>query len=317
MGDHRTAALHHWLRTHHGVVTRRRLHAIGFTRSAVNWLVESGRLERMWDGVYLDPGRDRGRAQVMTGICQLYPAAAIGFTTAGSEWGFRGMRDDVIHVLMPHATTPRITGVPEVSVHRCRRIDPVDLAGRRTDGVRLTSPPRTLFDSAAMLDLDASASAVEQALADRRCSMVTLLATSRRLGHPNRPGARRFQEVLASREPLRGAARSVLEIQVREAAAALGLPQPEINMPFRLDDGTPIEIDLAWPGQLVAVEVDHPFWHDREAEAARDKRRDRKLATMGWLPLRLSKVDVDQRLDDAVADVGVTLRLRGWVSRVA
>lgn len=312
MVDPRTSALHRWLRTHHGVITRRRLQELGFSRSAVRWQVESGRLLPMWDGVYVDPSHERGRAQVMTGICQLYPAAAVGFTTAGREWGLRGMVDERVHILVPHATTPHVSGLPELVIHRCRRIDPVDVAGTRLDGIRLTSPPRTLFDSAAILDTDTVASAVEQALADQRCTIGTLMSTLARLRHPRRPGAQRFEEVLHSRSTLRGAARSHLELVVRKAIAAVGLPEPEINMWMRLVDGSRIQIDLAWPEHLVGVEVDHPFWHDREAEAARDKHRDLKLATMGWQCVRLSERAIEQGLAEAVADIGAVLVRRGW-----
>ncbi|MBK5221743.1 MAG: hypothetical protein JJE52_02485 [Acidimicrobiia bacterium] len=317
MSDARTTLLHDWLRTHHGVITRRRLIEIGFTRSAIGWLLRRHQLRPIWDGVYLDGTHDLGRLQLMTAICQRYPLAAIAFTTAGREWGYRGMLDPRIHVLMPHATTPELSGIDGVVIHRCRRIDPVDLAGRRPDGVRLTSPPRTLFDCAALLDVGAAASAVEQALAERRCAMVTLLATLTRLRHPNRPGAREFEAVLNSRSELRGAARSTLEITVREAIAAAGLPAPVLNMRFRLTTGDPIEIDLAWPDYQLAVEVDHPFWHDREAEAAKDKRRDRKLAAMGWLSVRLSQMDVDHRLVEAVGDIADVLVQRGWDSAAA
>ena len=219
------------------------------------------------------------------------------------------MRDERIHVLVPHGCSPDLPGV---EVHRCRRIDPVDLAGRRPDGIRLTSPPRTLFDSAAYLPEDVAASAIEQALADHRCTIVTLMSTMTRLHHPNRPGARRFEAVLLGRPALRGAARSELERSVRAAIAAAGLPAPQVNTWFRLPGVGKVQIDLAWPEWTLAVEVDHPFWHDREAEAARDKRRDRKLAVAGWLPLRISKADVDRRLADAVEDLGAVLRQRGW-----
>jgi hypothetical protein len=216
---------------------------------------------------------------------------------------------------VPHSTTPEIAA--EVVVHRCRRIDPVDLALRRRDGIRLTSPPRTLFDSAALLDMDASASSVEQAIAERRCTMETLMSTLTRLHHPSRPGSRSFEAVLMSRPVLRGAARSELERSVRAAVERAGLPAPIINMRLQLPDRTWIEIDLAWPDFTLAVEVDHPFWHDREAEAAGDKRRDRKLATMGWLPQRISKIDVERRLGEAVVDLGEILVLRGWAPSAA
>ena len=73
------------------------------------------------------------------------------------------MTDPRIHVLVPHGRSPEMEGVV---VHRCRRIDPVDIV-ERADGIRLTSPPRTIFDSADMIGADATASVLEQLLNER------------------------------------------------------------------------------------------------------------------------------------------------------
>lgn len=166
----RIVALNDWLAGHHGVVSRQVLMGLGFDDGAVGRLVRGGRLDRIARGAYCTPTVPLGRLQLMVAACLLAPAAAIGFTTAGQEWRFRGMTDPRVHVLLPHHLTLHIEGVV---VHRCRRIDPVDLVAARPDGVRLTSPPRTLFDSAAIVGHDATESAVEQALMERRCTVPT------------------------------------------------------------------------------------------------------------------------------------------------
>jgi very-short-patch-repair endonuclease len=84
-------------------------------------------------------------------------------------------------------------------------------------------------------------------------------------------------------------------------------------MTLVLPDGTPIEIDLAWPDYTVALEVDHPFWHDGSREARRDKRRDRRLAGMGWLPQRVTDADIEGDLDRTMDELEAVLRQRGWV----
>ena len=123
--------------------------------------------------------------------------------------------------------------------------------------------------------------------------------------------------MLASRPEWRNAARSDLELAIRIGIEAAGLPTPHVNMPLRLPDGSRIEIDLAWPEWRVAYEVDHPFWHDGIREARRDKRRDRVLGAMGWLPQRLTQADIDEDLSGAIADVGDSLRARGWDGVIA
>jgi hypothetical protein len=309
MRDPRLASLHDWLRRHHGVVSRGVLEDLGFSPRSIRRLVSNGHLEPAGRGIYRAPAQPWGREQLMVAACLHVPGGAIGFTTAGQEYGFRGMTDRRVHLLVPHGCSPH---VEDVVVHRCRRIDPVDLTSRRADGITLTSPPRTLHDAAAIVGVGGTESAIEQALLERRSTIETLMSTSRRLHHGNRPGSKVFEAVIGSRPVWRNAARSDLELRVRQAIEWAGLPEPDVNLPFVLPSGEAIEIDLAWPALTTAVEVDHPFWHDGSKESSRDKRRDRKLQAIGWATPRLTKEDVDFELDDAIGDLKEVLLRRGW-----
>ena len=84
----------------------------------------------------------------MTAALTRSTVAVLAFITAARLWKARRLpRDERIHVLVPHGRSPRLSGVV---VHRCRAIAPVDIT-TRDDGLRLTSPPRTLFDIADVL----------------------------------------------------------------------------------------------------------------------------------------------------------------------
>lgn len=309
MPDARTERLRAWLRDHHGVVSRSQLARMGYSSSSIRRLVARGDLVIAHRGVYRSSSHPITRYQTMAVACLVAPDGAIGFTTAGQDLGLRGMSDPKIRLLVPHGSSPIIAGV---ICHRCRRIDPIDLAGRRPDGIRFTSPPRTLHDAAAIIGPARTESAIEQVLHEQICTIETLMSTSRRLFHGNRPGSKVFEAVIGGRPPWRGVARSDLELLVRRAIAAAGLPEPKINLRFTFEDGEAIVIDLAWPEWSIAVEVDHPFWHDGAREAARDKRRDRKLQALGWATPRLTQHDVDHALGDAVDDLRRLLLLRGW-----
>lgn len=299
-----------WMREHHGVITRDVLRRLGFSERAAHRFVTSQRLVTIARGVYVSPAHPPTPHQLMAAACLAHPAVAVTSTTAAREWGFRGMADRIVRVIAPHDV--RIEPVPGVRLQRTRRLDPVDLAGRRRDGIRLTSPPRSLLEAAAVVGPEATESAVEQALAEGKVKLSTLMATARRLHHPRRPGASIFLEVLESRPAWRGAARSDLEVRLRRAIERRGLPQPEVNHPLLLSNGEPIEIDLAWVDVLVAVEVDHPAWHDGAAASRSDKRRDRLLAGMGWLPQRVTEEDIESHLDETLDQLEAVLVQRGW-----
>lgn len=303
-----------WLSRHHGVVDTKAMRAMGHTSAQVRWLVSSGSMITMARGLYRSAAHPESELQLMVGACLIQPKAAAALTSAGRLFGFREMTDPRVHILLPHGAR---LDLPGVTIHRCRQIDPVDITGRRPDGIRLTSPPRTLFDSAAILGTDRTESVIEQALAEHRCTLKTLMATAARLYHARRPGADVFIGVLDGRPAWRRAARSELERMARRAIAAKGLPEPQVNMPYRLQNGRPIEIDLAWPEWRTAVEVDHRFWHDVPLQSVRDKRRDRKLAREGWQTVRFPEREIAECLDELVEDLAVILVERGWTAPAA
>lgn len=234
-------------------------------------------------------------------------SASIAFLTAAQLWGLRRLpADSEVHVLVPHANSPQLEGVV---VHRCRRVDPVDVVANRIDGIRLTSPPRTLFDCADLLGVDAASSILEQLIDSGRGSFETHLGTWIHLGRPRRPGARTMAAVIRSRPGWRRALQSDLEARVLAEIDRQRLPRPEVQFPFVLPTGRPIRLDFAWPRLQVALEVDHAFWHAGAQESARDKHRDRKLATCGWLVTRVTDLDVTGGLAASIADVGAVLAL--------
>src|SRR4051794_24529187 len=151
--------MNEWLANHHGVVSAEALSGFGFPRRDIHRLVERDLLVPVFPGVFRSAHWPRGDEQMMAAVCQRNPNAMIGLLTAAREWSYRRLpKDPNIYVLVPHSCSPKMPGVV---VHRCRRIDPVDMV-ERDDGIRLTSPVRTIFDCADLLGPEATASIIEQ-----------------------------------------------------------------------------------------------------------------------------------------------------------
>jgi hypothetical protein len=297
---------HHWkpavdgfLSTHLGVVSATRLLQLGCSSRTLANMVADGEMIAMLPGVFRSAQWPCNREQLIAAVCARNLAALIGFTTAGQLWWLRRMTDPMIHVLIPHGHSPELEGVV---VHRCRRIDPVDVV-LRPDGIRLTSPPRTLFDCADMIGHDATASALEQLLNEQRLTFGTVTDTVTRLYHPRRPGSKTVLAVIRSRPAWRAALQSDLEVRVLKEMARQGLPVPMTQLPMHLPNGRDIAIDFAWPAMKLAVEVDHPTWHAGAVDSHADKGRDRKLATIGWTSARITDIDVNTGLREAVDDI--------------
>jgi hypothetical protein len=76
--------------------------------------------------------------------------ASLSFFACGAYWEFMRWEERLIDVTVIGTTTRRIAGV---RVHRARSLDERDVWQR--DGMRVTSPARTLLDLAAVLPPDA------------------------------------------------------------------------------------------------------------------------------------------------------------------
>lgn len=295
-----------WFSEHHGIAGLSTMFDIGVSYRTIQRMVRRGQLETVLPGVYRSRQWPLGRDQLMAAACARNSSALIGFITASREWGFRKVPDGPVHVLVPHGASPQMDGVV---VHRCRRIDAVDIV-ERSDGIRLTSPPRSLFDSSDMLGFKAAESIVEQMLNDRVCTFETICDTFARLAHPNRPGTRTLAAVLRSRPKWRRALQSELERRVLDEIRGQSLPAPVPQCPVSLPSGKVIHLDFGWPEWRVGLEVDDPAWHAGFEDRHRDMHRDRKATVVGWSMSRVSKIDVEQGLREAIADVGIIIDSR-------
>ncbi|MEZ5274144.1 MAG: type IV toxin-antitoxin system AbiEi family antitoxin domain-containing protein [Ilumatobacteraceae bacterium] len=178
-------ALDEWFRTHHGIATNGELLDLGLSQRTIGRMVADGRLITMQPGVFRSAQWPASTLATMRAACARNPHALVGITSACAEWGLRRVPDLGVHLLVPHGSSPELRGV---TVHRCRTIDEVDRV-ERPDGIRLTSPPRSLFDSADLLGLSAARSVTEQLIHEGMSTIGTIADTYTRLRHPGRPGS--------------------------------------------------------------------------------------------------------------------------------
>lgn len=306
--DVKTDRLQRWLQTHDGIASVPVAMGFGFTRRDAYRLIADGEFELIMPSVLRSKHWPLTSRQVMAAACQRSELAVICGLTAAPLWSFRGLPEDdgEVHVMVPHGHSVTLPGTV---IRRSRLLDPVDVV-RRSDGIRLTSPPRTLFDCADKLGVKRSASILEQLINERRVSFVTHALTLARLGSPNRPGTLTMRRVIASRPAWRAALQSELELIVLNEIRRQGLPEPELQYSIQIAPGWRIRFDFAWPARRAGLEVDHPFWHDGTDASWRHKHRDLHAGTLGWLTMRVTDLDVRGGLASSIAAVGSILAQR-------
>lgn len=301
-----TQTLAQWSAAHHGVVTLDRLRRLGFSDDRVAGLLRDGTLVRACRAVYVVAAVPPTREQRWA-VAVAATAGAISHVTAGTSWTYRGMPPtDLVHVTIPHGRVLDPEALPDgVVVHRSRSLPSTDLV-RRRDGIVVTSPPRTLFDLAAVIDVDTLESAIEQGIDRRMLGVPTLWGVARRLATRGRPGSTRFVDVLASRTAWIKPVGSNDELVLARALVAAGLPEPVRQHPIVLRGGRTVHADLCWPDIRLAIEVDHVTWHGGRVASTQDKRRDRHLRLRGW---EVDRVTDRELRDDREATVGELVEL--------
>ena len=134
-----------WLRDHHATISSAEMDAAGITLDQRKLLVSSGVLTRVVDGCYrftgVDADDERARCAA---LCTSRPHLVVSGPTASRLWSLRrSPRDGLVHVIAPPHSHP--CREPWVRAFRTGTLSDDEIV-QRPDGIRLTSPPRTVVD---------------------------------------------------------------------------------------------------------------------------------------------------------------------------
>ena len=289
----------------HGVVSGASLLAAGVSQRRVEGLVAGGVLRREYPGVFVVAGSADTELRRLVVLCTRYQRAVVGRTTGGRLWNIRGTPGKKIELITPSRMRLVVAGA---SVYRSRFLPPIDVV-RRSDGIRVTSPARTLFDLADVVDDATLEAMIAQCLRDDLVSRAALNKVLSRLAGRGRPGSTRFRLSMGARATGQPTTESDLEQHFLRALQDAGLPEPVCQAGLVLPDGSGIRFDFAYPDQRLAIEIDG-FGHVGRQSEARDRQRDCLTATMGWMTMRFVPHQVWPSAGQAVEQVRLVLEAR-------
>lgn len=281
----------------HSVVTRAQLAAVGVTDAAIRNSIEHSRLHRVHRGVFAvgHPALTR-HGQCLAAVFARGDEALLSHRSAAWLWG-----------LLPTLDLPLETSVPwrghkrsPMHLHHCPALRAED--ADFFEGVPVTAVPRTLLDIATSFRGRRLEGVIERS---RLRGLLDLDAVDRLLeevrGHAGRKALR--EGIRIYRDP--ATIRSGGELRLLDLLCEAGLPRPRVNT---VVEG--FELDLYWPSERFAVELDSWDAHRTSASFESDPRRHEELKLAGIEMVRFTGRRLAREPDQLVERIGVFLHRR-------
>jgi very-short-patch-repair endonuclease len=267
-------------RRQHGVVTRAQLMHIGFTSSAIEHRLATGRLHPAASGVYVVGRPELTRhGRWMAAVLACGPKAVLSHGSAAALWEIGRERSGLTEVSLPSRVHRRR---PAIVVHRRATLSESEMTTRQ--GISVTTPVCTLIDLASHLPPGRLEAAINEAdkrgLSDPEAVRQALEGLD-----PRRPGVAALRRTL-DRRTFR-LTDSELERRFLKVVAEAGLSLPETG---RQVDG--FRVDFFWPDIGLVVETDGLRYHRTAAQQAKDRVRDQAHLAAGRTPLRFTHAQV-------------------------
>jgi Protein of unknown function (DUF559) len=255
-----------------GNLTRQQLLDIGLDKHGIAYRVKVGRLYRVHRTIYSVGRRavtPRERASAAVLACGA--SAALSHASAMTLWGFWKRWEQPFEVTVPGDRRP-----PGIKVHRSSTINWRDVTTQL--GIRVTSPARTIFDTAPRMTDKTLRRTVNQALHTLWLHESHLAELIGRLGHL--PQAKRIAPLIG----LPGTPpRSGWEDDFPAFCAEHGLPTPVMGA---LVCG--YVVDALFPEQKLIVELDSIEFHHNAIAFEADRERDAETLAHGFGTVRIT-----------------------------
>lgn len=211
-------------------------------------------------------------------------SALLSHLSALALWGWAPRYPSQLDVTIAIDRRPR-----GVRVHRSHRLLPRDTRTHRN--IRVTSPARTLLDSASLLSDKQLARAVNDALRSKHLRRRDLADVVARF--PRHRGAKLLKPFI---DVTGGPTRSAWEDEFPAFCAEYGLPKPVMNTMVAGH-----EVDALFPDEKLIVELDSWEFHSNRKSFESDRDRDADTLAAGHGTVRITWERIKRRPDREAA----------------
>jgi very-short-patch-repair endonuclease len=219
------------------------------------------------------------------------PGAALSHEAAAQALGI-----ELLNPAPRRLTVPRNRSGKTVDGWYVVRADLPAADVEEVEGVRVTTPLRTVVDLCRVLSQSEAVVAADSAL---RRNLVDLARLSGVLLAALGPGSGALRRIPRLLDPRSG---SVLETLLRLLLVRAGL-SPLTQYEIRDRGRLVARVDFCWPAARLVVEADGFAFHSDRAAYRRDRERFNDLERLGWRVLRFTWEDVVSRPEHVLAMV--------------
>jgi hypothetical protein len=266
-------------RRQHGVVTRRDLLKLGFSSTAIEHRLATGRLRPVARGVYTVgwPLTDRKQGW-MAAVLICGEGAVLSHASAAALWGIGPEGEGPVDVsIRRHCDISR----PGISARARPRLSERDVTERH--GIPVTTPVRTLIDQATEL----APSRLER-MVNEADKHDVIDPEALREALDDYAGERGIKPLRALLDRLTfRLSDTELEVLFRPIATKAGLA-----VPLTKEWVNNFEVDFFWPDLGLVVETDGWRYHRTASAQTRDALRDQTHTASGLTSLRFSHYQV-------------------------
>lgn len=282
-----------YLRRHDGVITLAQARDAGLSTRAIQRRVESGRWRRCARGVYFVDDRPfTDAARIRATVWGYGRHAAASGLTAGWWHHLTRFAPERIEVTVPRDSHGRRH---DRSRLRRRNLDPCDVV--EVNGLRVTALPLTVVEAA--VQFGGGAKLMDSAL-QRHVDLLSLWRTH--LRNKGRTGAPRARRLLQAADD---GARSEAERRLLRILRDARITGWKAN--YRVGG---YRVDVGFPVQKVAIEVDGFAFHSGAEEFQVDRTRQNDIVMMRWTVLRFTWLDLVEYPERVLAVIRAAITAR-------
>lgn len=261
----------------------------GMTRKRMRHLIDRGVYVRVDREVLAIAGTpSTWRRSVMIAVLTVGGDAAASHQTAAELWGLTDRRAGRIDVVVDRWDRLHRS----FAVHESRDLETDDI--ERTEGIPVTSPPRTVVDLGATAPWLVE-STLETGIRKGLMTLTDVESFVARVGRRGRQGVGVIRPFIEARRRWDANTDSPLEDLFLRVVTGAGIPEPEAQFVVSDRQGFVCRADFAYRRHRLLIELDSEAHHMDRLTFRRDREKQNRAELLGWRFLRYTWWDLTER----------------------